>query len=104
MDHCIDGSHLITKRNAKHQFRQHIFQAWNNKCAYCLTVADTLDHVRPRHKGGATVVSNLVPACQDCNRRKGSEHWRKWYQEQDYWLIDQELQIAHWLASGDKKP
>ncbi|NDE59666.1 MAG: HNH endonuclease [Acidimicrobiia bacterium] len=82
VDHEIDGSSLIPKRSAKHRFRQQIFTAWQHVCAYCASPADTLDHVKPRHKGGATVTNNLVPACRDCNRKKGSEEWLSWYAKQ----------------------
>jgi len=97
VDHQIEGSNLIPKRNAKHQFRQQIFNAWNRECAYCGALADTLDHVKSRHKGGATVASNLVPACCNCNRKKGSEEWRNWFNRQDYWTASRELRIQDWL-------
>ena len=97
VDHSIDGSNLIPKRHAKQQFRQQIFHAWNNECAYCGALADTLDHVKPRHKGGATVAGNLVPACQVCNRKKGSEEWRKWFNRQTFWSENRALRIQDWL-------
>ena len=105
MDHCIDGANLVPKRSAKHKFRQEIFEAWQHQCAYCGESADTLDHVRPRHKGGATVTTNLVPACRICNRRKGSEEWREWFNRQDSYLLDRELAVLRWIqASDDKTP
>jgi 5-methylcytosine-specific restriction endonuclease McrA len=105
VDHCIDGTNLIPKRSAKHKFRQEIFEAWQHQCAYCGESADTLDHVRPRHKGGATVTTNLVPACRNCNRRKGSEEWREWFNRQDSYLLDRELAVLRWIqASDDKTP
>ena len=97
MDHQIDGSSLVHKRNAKQQFRQQIFEAWNHTCAYCCALADTLDHVKPRHKGGATVANNLVPACKNCNRKKGSEDWRDWFNRQMFWSEDRALKIQDWL-------
>jgi 5-methylcytosine-specific restriction endonuclease McrA len=97
VDHRIDGSNLVPKRSAKHQFRRQIFEAWSDLCAYCEKPADTLDHVKPRHRGGATVVCNLVPACKNCNRKKGSEDWREWFTRQDSWLIDREARIVQWL-------
>jgi 5-methylcytosine-specific restriction endonuclease McrA len=45
------------------------------ECQYCgigLTPRTaTLDHVKPRSKGGGTSWTNLVCACETCNRRKG---------------------------------
>ena len=106
MDHSIDGSNLVSKRSAKHQFRQQIFEAWGHECAYCGVDADTLDHVKPRHKGGATVASNLVPACRNCNRKKGSDDWREWFNRQESWTVDRVLKIQDWLidsTSDDRK-
>jgi 5-methylcytosine-specific restriction endonuclease McrA len=97
VDHSIDGSNLIHKRNAKQKFRQEIFEAWKHECAYCGISADTLDHVKPRHKGGITNTENLVPACKNCNRRKGSEEWREWFNKQNSWNEDRESRIAKWL-------
>jgi 5-methylcytosine-specific restriction endonuclease McrA len=104
MDHRIDGANLIPKRNAKHQFRQRIFDAWQHCCAYCGASADTLDHIKPRHKGGATIVSNLVPACKKCNRCKGSQHWQEWFKNQPYWMLSREDAVRRWLSSDNKMP
>lgn len=40
-------------------------------CVYCGTRADTIDHVRPRSRGGEHVWTNVVAACARCNHRKG---------------------------------
>ncbi len=40
-------------------------------CAYCAGRADTIDHVRPRSRGGAHIWTNVVAACARCNHRKG---------------------------------
>jgi 5-methylcytosine-specific restriction endonuclease McrA len=40
-------------------------------CAYCGSRADTIDHVRPRSRGGQHVWTNVVAACARCNHRKG---------------------------------
>ncbi|MGO9707485.1 MAG: HNH endonuclease [Polyangiaceae bacterium] len=46
-------------------------------CWYCrkpvASRAATVDHVRPRSKGGTNARANLVMACARCNRRKGSK-------------------------------
>lgn len=46
----------------------------NGACAYCLRSNQklTLDHVIPLAKGGAHDVSNIVPACESCNKSKGA--------------------------------
>ena len=98
MDHQINETQLIPKRSAKNQFRQEIFQAWSYACAYCGNSADTLDHVRPRHKGGTTTTFNLVPACKRCNLGKGSTQWLEWYTLQEYHVSDREKAIAAWIT------
>jgi len=40
------------------------------RCAYCGGGADTVDHVRPRSRGGAHEWTNVVAACGRCNHRK----------------------------------
>jgi 5-methylcytosine-specific restriction endonuclease McrA len=44
-------------------------------CHYCGDLATTRDHVIPRSKGGGGA-GNIVPACEPCNRRKGSMDYR----------------------------
>lgn len=40
-------------------------------CVYCGIRADTIDHVRPRSRGGLHAWTNVVAACARCNHRKG---------------------------------
>jgi 5-methylcytosine-specific restriction endonuclease McrA len=40
-------------------------------CVYCGIRADTIDHVRPRSRGGLHQWTNVVAACARCNHRKG---------------------------------
>ena len=98
LDHHIDGSHLCSKRSAKLRFRNGILDAWHGVCAYCGKAAGTLDHVRPRCKGGQTVTQNLVAACAACNRAKGSEiDWTSWFRGQPFWDAEREADIWLWL-------
>lgn len=52
--------------------RREIFARDGWTCAYCGRAARelTLDHVIPRHRGGAHSWENLVSACKPCNHRK----------------------------------
>lgn len=44
------------------------------KCAYCnRRVADTIDHVQPKSRGGAHTWENTVGACSQCNSRKSNK-------------------------------
>lgn len=97
MDHCIEETVLLTKRCAKQKYRRAIFDAWNHSCAYCGAPANTLDHVKPRSKGGQTQTENLVAACRDCNRRKSSAYWVTWFRMQPFWDPEREADVWLWI-------
>jgi hypothetical protein len=90
----------LTKGSAKRQFRQDIRYSFGGLCAYCRCKrANTIDHLKPRCKGGSNLRSNLVPACHECNHSKGSEMWLSWYQRQTFYnTVAQEL-IEEWIAN-----
>ncbi len=45
----------------------------NFTCAYCGKYGDTIDHVVPSSKGGASSYENCVTACHSCNNKKGDK-------------------------------
>lgn len=101
VDHHIDGSSLLTKRQAKLKFREGILSSWGSLCAYCGRPGDTLDHVRPRSRGGRTDRTNLICCCTACNRAKGSElDWRRWFRQQSWWSPYREHAIQRWLNAS----
>jgi 5-methylcytosine-specific restriction endonuclease McrA len=51
--------------------RRAVLDRDDHLCGYCGLRADTIDHVRPRSRGGAHVWTNVVSACARCNHRKG---------------------------------
>ena len=53
--------------------RRDVFLRDHFMCQYCgkQTRDLTLDHVLPRHRGGAHTWENVVAACKGCNHRKG---------------------------------
>lgn len=62
---------MNTKSTRRHLFRK------SGCCAYCGEAFRTeremtIDHIRPRSKGGTNHISNLALACRDCNQRKGN--------------------------------
>ena len=61
--------------DAKRMFREGIKARDGHKCVYCGSSENlTVDHVRPRSKGGTDTADNLVTACRPCNQAKGSMH------------------------------
>ena len=59
--------------------RREVFRRDNFTCQYCgkQTTNLTVDHLVPRHRGGAYSWENLVSACPECNRRKGGKALRE---------------------------
>jgi 5-methylcytosine-specific restriction endonuclease McrA len=55
--------------------RQNVFWRDDNQCQYCAnyfpTDKLTIDHIKPRSKGGKNTWFNLVTACKKCNQKKG---------------------------------
>ena len=61
--------------DAKRMFREGIKARDGHKCVYCGSTENlTVDHVRPKSKGGTDTADNLVTACRPCNQAKGSMH------------------------------
>lgn len=50
--------------------RRSVFARDGNRCQYCGSVAENIDHVVPRSRGGTHTWDNVVAACRPCNARK----------------------------------
>lgn len=95
----------LTRKDARRIWRESIKEAWANRCAYCgkPPIDDsslTIDHIKPKCKGGEDRTSNVIPACSPCNSDKGSQNWLEWYQQQQFYSIEAEWRIKQWLKSG----
>jgi len=54
--------------------RKNIFRRDGFKCAYCGSKKQlSLDHIKPKAKGGQDTWTNLVTCCFVCNNKKGSK-------------------------------
>jgi 5-methylcytosine-specific restriction endonuclease McrA len=54
--------------------RANLFRRDRGQCQYCGSAKQlTIDHVIPRSKGGKTIWTNLVTACNRCNVFKGDK-------------------------------
>jgi 5-methylcytosine-specific restriction endonuclease McrA len=61
--------------DAKRLFRENIKARDGYMCVYCGSSENlTVDHIRPKSKGGGDTADNLVTACRPCNQAKGSMH------------------------------
>jgi 5-methylcytosine-specific restriction endonuclease McrA len=66
--------YMIKRPRPKVSLNRHeILRRDDYTCQYCGQKGGplTIDHVIPRRKGGRHTWTNLVAACQDCNRIKG---------------------------------
>ena len=73
-----DGMNWITQ-----QKRLAIYLRDNLHCVYCgKGIEDgailSLDHLKPRSKGGSHHQTNLITACVDCNTRRGDRTIKLW--------------------------
>ncbi len=50
--------------------RRGVFARDGYRCQYCGRHADSIDHVRPRSRGGTHSWENVVAACRRCNMAK----------------------------------
>jgi 5-methylcytosine-specific restriction endonuclease McrA len=50
--------------------RRAVFARDDYRCQYCGDLADSIDHVVPRSRGGEHVWENVAAACRPCNLRK----------------------------------
>jgi hypothetical protein len=96
--------HCLSKASARRQFRHHIKYSFGGLCAYCRErKATTVDHIRPRCRGGSSLRSNLIPACHECNQNKGSEPcWRTWFRRQPFYNKIAEELIEEWIKNGHR--
>lgn len=90
---------------AKRRWRKAIKDAWENRCCFCgqPPISDkslTIDHLKPRSKGGEDVSTNCLPACLEHNQSKGSHDWKPWFREQPFYDKVREARIVFWLEYG----
>lgn len=95
----------LTSGEAKRRWRKAIKEAWDNRCCFCgqPPISDkslTIDHLRPRSKGGEDVSHNCLPACLEHNQSKGSSDWQPWFRSQDFYSLEREARIIFWLKQS----
>lgn len=72
---ALDELHFINK--FKYSRRDKKTKTW--QCHYCGKTLKTksqvtVDHIKPKSKGGKTTYSNLCISCSTCNKTKSSKH------------------------------
>jgi len=95
----------LTSSEAKRLWRKAIKNAWQNCCCFCgqPPISDqslTIDHLKPRSKGGENISRNCLPACLEHNQSKGSHDWIPWFRQQDFYDPIREARILFWLDNS----
>lgn len=80
-----------------------------NTCCFCNKIKleqndQTLEHMVPISKGGTNSNYNLFFSCKDCNARKWSKNWKKWFREQEFYTKQREHEIEYYLDPKCKTP
>jgi hypothetical protein len=87
LTHVLEGSagvlntSTIVKYKSFKQLRKHILKRDNHKCHYCGKQGHTVDHKKPRSKGGCSTPANLVCCCTKCNRKKRDMDYSKFIKQ-----------------------
>ena len=88
----------LRSSEAKRMWRDWIFERDNYQCVYCGSLQDlTIDHCRPKSRGGQTLSSNCVAACRRCNQDKGSNNWLSWMRATFGENPNKEQTILSWI-------
>jgi hypothetical protein len=97
---------VLSPKLARRKFRQHIFEEWEWKCAYCDKQLSegtaTIDHILPKHRGGHNVKNNLACCCTNCNKSKASTLLEVWYTDSHPCYSEERLgKLKQWM---EQKP
>ena len=89
---------------ARKLWRKSIKEKWEHKCAYCLSEDNlTIDHIIPQAKGGTDHITNVVCACESCNRDKSHQNWESWFMQQEFFSIERYEEINRWRTQLSKQ-
>ena len=84
-DYYLHNLITMTSSESKRLWRRAIKEHFNCQCVYCGGTYElqqlTIDHVRPKCKGGRDETANVVASCRRCNQEKGSQNWLDWMRQ-----------------------
>lgn len=80
---------------AGYEVREYLLEKFNRTCIYCgiKNVPLQIEHVIPRALGGSDRVSNLVIACEKCNKNKGKQRIEEYLKDKPLLLKKIKKQI-----------
>jgi 5-methylcytosine-specific restriction endonuclease McrA len=83
--HYLQNLITMTSSDSKRLWRRAVKEHFKCTCVYCGETYEfkelTLDHVKPRSRGGQDLTTNVVCACRKCNQDKGSRNWLHWMRD-----------------------
>lgn len=86
--------HASQLLNASPSMVAHRFNQFGYACAYCGSDQTLhIEHFIPISKGGAHVLSNILPACHRCNYSKSAHDPEAWYRAQPFFTEQRWLRI-----------
>jgi len=70
----ISGVEYQQGERLGYEVREYLLEKWGRQCVYCgaTKVPLQMEHLTPKARGGSNRVTNLAPACERCNQRKGN--------------------------------
>ena len=82
------------------RWRKSLHEFTSNSCIYCGKNSESIDHVKPRSRGGLSTTDNCVPACLSCNGSKTDNDAFEWYRKQRFYDPRRSMAIRAW-TEGD---
>jgi 5-methylcytosine-specific restriction endonuclease McrA len=78
---------ILLKNKPQKLLKDRARKTLGSVCIYCGDECEelTADHIKPKTKGGQTAHWNLVGACKNCNRSKGSKDVWEWWRGSHHW-------------------
>ncbi|MEB3201061.1 MAG: HNH endonuclease signature motif containing protein [Synechococcaceae cyanobacterium] len=81
-------------------WRRSLHGMTERRCLYCGRPSESIDHIHPRSRGGASSTENCVPACLGCNGSKGDQDAFSWYRQQQFYDPRRARALRAWVE-GD---
>ena len=96
---------VLSPKLARKKFRESIFESWDWKCMYCdkklCKHTATVDHIKPKFKGGKSTRNNMGACCSQCNSNKGSRLVFDYYNEtHPHFSKEKEAKIKEWIEQN----
>jgi len=102
---------MSNTRQFKKELWEKLYKAQRGICIYCgeemlpersnRDLSASLDHIKPREKGGNSNPHNLILSCRKCNMSKGTEYWESWWRNQKFYSHNRKLILSFYMECLD---